>query len=127
MSDRDRKDEDGAITSNELRYILDINQKAVAIHLEVEQQNEQIISAIEKLAKKVDGIEKNVENTARLSDTTEKEVKLIGKNVDDTLKLSIITEDEIKKIEKSVFRLIIILSSTGIGLIVQIIQTFFHH
>lgn len=106
-SDRDKhNDEDKIITSTELKYILETNQKAISIYLEVEQQNEQIILALDKLNLKIEIIEKNAE---------------------DTLLSAHETEDIIKKIEKHMFRLIIILSSAGAGLIYTIIQSFFHH
>jgi hypothetical protein len=39
------------ITSAELEYILDVNKKAIEIHIEVEKQNEQILNVLEKIQK----------------------------------------------------------------------------
>jgi tetrahydromethanopterin S-methyltransferase subunit G len=98
----EKSNRDNSITSNELEYILEVNKKAVSIYNEVAHQNEDIIAKLDKLTAKIDMIDKNTE-------ITNKSMPLI------------------KNIDKSVFRLIIILSSAGIGLIIQIIQTFWHH
>jgi chromosome segregation ATPase len=102
----DRSKEHG-ITSNELEYILDVNRKAVQIYSDVANQNEEMIKKLDKLSDKIDLIEKHTEETNK--------------------SLTLEVEDRIKSIDKSIFRLIIILSSTGVGLIYTIIQSFFHH
>lgn len=103
----DKSGRDEAITSNELEYILDVNRKAVSIYNEVAHQNEEIIEKLDKLTTKIETIEKN-------SEETNKSIK--GE-----------VEDKIKSIDKNIFRLIIILSSTGAGIIYTVIQSFFHH
>lgn len=73
------------LTSGDLQKILEVNKKAIEIHLEVEQQNEEVI-------KTLNIIKTTVENT-----------------------------------DKSLFKLIIILSSIGVGTIFGIIQLVFGH
>lgn len=103
----DKSSRDEAITSNELEYILDVNRKAVSIYNEVAHQNEEIIEKLDKLSVRIEAIEKHSEET----NTSIKEE----------------VEEKIKSIDTNIFRLLIVLSSTGAGLIYTIIQSFFHH
>ncbi len=103
----DKTGRDEAITSNELEYILDVNRKAVSIYNEVAHQNEEIIEKLDKLTVKIDAIEKHSEET--------------NKSIKEEV------EEKISSIDKNIFRLIIILSSTGAGIIYTIVQSFFHH
>ena len=98
---------DDFITSKELEYIIEVNQKAITIYNEVAQQNEDIADILEKLEIKVDNIEKVViETNTSIKEQVEKKVETI---------------------EKNVFRLIIILTSGVAGIIYTIIQSLIHH
>jgi len=101
------KNDDTNITSKELEYILEVNRKAVSIYTEVAQQNESIVSTLDKLETKINNIEKVVDATHQ------------------SIKEQI--EEKVEKIEKNLFRLLIILSSTGVGMIYTVVQSFLHH
>ena len=80
---------DVALTASDLKYILDVNKKAIEIYIEVDQQNEKIIETFDGLNKTITEIQESIES-----------------------------------IDKSLFRLVIVLGSTGIGLIITIISMF---
>lgn len=48
------------LTSGELQNILEVNKKAIEIHLEVERQNEDIIEILKHCKTKIDEVEKNL-------------------------------------------------------------------
>jgi hypothetical protein len=89
MSDRKNREE---ISTNDLSYILEVNQKAIELNIEVEKQNEQVI---------------NLLNDVRQA--TEK------------------MEEKLEEIDRSLFRLMVLLSSSGAGIIFTLIQQFLHH
>jgi hypothetical protein len=88
-NDKKRTDYDNAehtkLTSGDLQNILEVNKKAIEIHLEVEKQNEDIIEDLSYIRGKVD------------------------------------------EIDKALFKLIIVLSSIGVGTVIGIIQLFLGH
>lgn len=88
-NDKKRSDYENAehtkLTSGDLQTILEVNKKAIEIHLEVEKQNEDIIEDLSYIRGKVD------------------------------------------EIDKALFKLIIVLSSIGVGTIIGIIQLFLGH
>ncbi len=98
---------DTNITSKELEYIMEVNAKAISIYTEVAQQNESIINTLDKLENKINSIEKVAEATHQ------------------SIKEQI--EEKVEKIEKNLFRLLIILSSTGVGMLYTVIQSLMHH
>lgn len=73
------------LTSGDLQTILEVNKKAIEIHLEVEKQNEDIIEELSYIRTKVDDI------------------------------------------DKALFKLIIVLSSIGVGTVIGIIQMLIGH
>lgn len=90
------------ITSGDLDTILDVNRKAIELHTEVSGQNENILEHLEKENEKLDTILKVVEETNSI-------------------------KEKIEDIDKNIFRLLVILSTIGVGTIIAIIQQFFHH
>jgi hypothetical protein len=61
-NDKKRSDcgvaEHSKLTSGDLQNILEVNKKAIEIHLEVEKQNEEIIEDLTHIKAKVDDIDK---------------------------------------------------------------------
>jgi len=113
----------GLLTVQDLNNILEVNQKALTIYLEVERQNEHVLEVLQEEADKLDRlevIEDEVKDVRRDIATFKKSVDEVG----DTAK-------EIKKkledIDKNMFRLVLILGSAGIGTIITIIQAFLTH
>lgn len=103
----DKSGRDTSVTSSELEYILEVNKKAVTIYSEVGHQNEEIIAKLNALATRVEKIEKSTDETHK------------------SMKSEV--ESKVKNIDKNLFRLVIILSSTGVGLLFTIIQSLWHH
>ncbi len=146
-----KRDEDISVTQTELKYILDVNQKAIEIYVEVEKQNEQIIDTLEhfkEVASKVEYKLNDINNTSSitfdllkenlLEETKEIKKKLIDlensqlkiKEISLELKdriseidsKSIEVEKKITDVEKSIFKLVIAISSTVIATIASIVQ-----
>ena len=164
MSERKKPDsEQGLFTASDLRYILEVNEKAIEIYLTVEKQNDQVLETLEhfkEVANKVEnslGLLKesgsNIEELltddnehdhraiiALLNDLTT-EIESIKKEVlevkSNETKLKEAVESvkhqldkeispKIVETDKNLFRLIIILGSTGAGILYTIIQNIFH-
>lgn len=146
-----KKDEDISVTQTELKYILDVNQKAIEIYVEVEKQNEQIIDTLEhfkEVANKVEYKLNDINNTSShtfdllkenlLEETKEIKQKLIDlensqlkikeislelkEKISDIDNKSLEVEKKITDVEKSIFKLVIAISSTVIATVVSIIQ-----
>lgn len=126
--------EDGSVTSSELEYILDVNKKAIEIHIEVEKQNEQILNSLEEIDEKLDSIVEKQREHLRMTEDGKKMVEDGKETIDEIKKLAEEThkaiKDEIEKkveeIEKNLFRLVIILGSAGVGTLLTIVQAFLH-
>ena len=151
------------ITPADLKYILEVNQKAVEIYVEVEKQNDQILNTLEYFKEVSSKIEEDLDlikssdtkiiellvddnahdhamiiellktNLSEIKDLQNEisEIKSQNTKLKDTLDLvSKQTDSEIKPkifdIEKNLFRLVIILSSAGLGTIIAVIQAFLH-
>lgn len=106
-------EENHNITSEELNFIIKVNQKAIEIQSEVSKQNEDILETLEKIEEFEEEIEDKIDNIIDIIKQTNAAIK---ENI----------EKKVEDIEKNVFRLIIILTTTGIGTIINIIQTFMH-
>lgn len=105
----DRKIEDRGVTSQELQYIIDVNRKSMSIYNEVAQQNETIISSLDDVTNKQNEIDKNI---ALINQTTVEN--------SETLK-----EINIKmgKIDENLFRLLVVLTTSGVGIIYTVIES----
>lgn len=108
------RDGDNNITSSELEYILDVNKKAIEIHIEVEKQNEQILDTLEK-----------IDNKLLIIIDEQKEQKRLAEDTQTALEEEV--QEKVDEIEKALFRLSVILSSASIGAILTIIQAFLHN
>lgn len=143
MADKKIKDDDSEefITSSDLDYILEVNKKAIEINIEVEKQNEQVLSTLENLSTSSESFDEKLANliqdardhkrileeTKKITEDSKKLIEETKKVSDDTLKIiKEKIEKQVEEIEKSLFRLIIILGSAGIGAIVTIIQSLLH-
>lgn len=142
-------DAEDLITSQDLQVILDVNKKAIEINIEVEKQNEQVISMLEHFKEVSETVEEKIEliyESQRTFKEEQKEVKRILEenkkdfekfeiHIDEVRKFSeetnkVITDNikaDVKEIEKNLFRLIIILGSAGVGTIFTILQTYLQH
>lgn len=119
--------------SSEFEYVLDVNKKAVEIHVEVARQNEDVLESLERIENKVgvivdkqrDHLDTSNDSVVHVEDIKEniEEMGLqVAENTDSLKEI----EKKIEDIEKNFFRLIIVLTSLGIGTIVEIIQAFLH-
>lgn len=103
------------ITFKDLKSILEVNQKAMTIYLEVERQNEEIMESLSDQNQKIASLDSK---EYKIVENQEKMIKLL-ENLTETAEE---TEGKMDDIDKNIFRLWIVLGSTGIGLIVTIIQ-----
>ena len=124
------------LTLQDLQVILDVNKKAIEINIEVERQNEQVISLLQSLTDDVKDVyleynnfKYSIQEIARfvedIKKSKEESAKKIGemKNTIDVLEKTINEmEKKSSDIDKNLFRLIIVLSSAGVGIITTIIQ-----
>jgi hypothetical protein len=108
------------LTANDLKYILEVNQKAIELYIAVENHNEQIIGCLEKIDGDV------IKNNDAIKDSR-LEIKPLVDIVTKTFHQSekiIETANEshelLKSIDKNLFRLVIVFSSGFIGSIVAI-------
>ncbi len=84
----DERENNSTITSSDLKYILDVNKKAIEIYIEVDRQNEKILETFDELNKTIKEIQEKIEN-----------------------------------IDKSLFRLVLVLGSTGVGAVITALIT----
>lgn len=132
-----KMEDNDLLTSQDLQVILDVNKKAIEINIEVEKQNEQVISLLESLKDDIKEIyvehnnfKYNVQDIARFIEDIKKIKEENKKNLDEVKKtLDFFTKsiEEIEKksseMDKNIFRLVIILGSAGVGMIITLIQT----
>lgn len=142
---------------SDLKYILDVNQKAVEIYVEVEKQNDQILktldyfkeasskaeeqlaairesnAVIEELLKDDNAhdhtaIIETLKNLNITIGTLANDVKEI-KTSQESLEKQFESEIKVKiaEMDKNLFRLAIILGSFGVGTIITLIQYFIPH
>lgn len=109
MTNRDKE----AITSGDLDTILDVNKKAIELHEAAGRQNEDILEDLSEKDKVMERSEGKLDDILR-----------IVKETNDAIKTNI--EHKIDEIEKNLFRLIVILSTIGVGTLIAIVQSFFH-
>lgn len=137
-TDKKQKMEDeDSITSQDLRVILDVNKKAIEINIEVEKQNEQVLSILQSLKEDVKDIylEYNnfkysiqeigrfVEDIKKAKEDNRKNLESIKNNIDSIEKIVSSIEKKNSEIDKNIFRLVIILSSAGVGIIATLLQS----
>jgi len=82
---------DKKFSSHDLQHILEVNKKAIELHIETSQQFEEILEHLDANTKTMERI-----NAA------------------------------ITSVEKNLFKLIVILSTIGGGVIIDILRAFFH-
>lgn len=108
----------GKLTVQDLNIILEVNQKALTIYLEVEKQNEAIIESIQATHQKLGKIEE-IEDYAKEIIQGQKDASKAVKDLDESM---VAMKKSMEELDKNFFRLIIILGSAGIGTVVTIIQ-----
>jgi predicted nuclease with TOPRIM domain len=133
------------ITTADLKYILDVNKKAVEIYIEVDKQNEKILETFEYFKE----VSEDIKDKLAVLKTNEANIeKMLGNNSDvhDDIQselgefketfssfevhhdkmYEVVTkvEKKIEEIEKNLFRLVLLLGSTGVGLIISIVSTY---
>ncbi len=137
------RDQDGeeVLTSSELKYILEVNKKAIEINIEVEKQNEEVISNLEEVKDFAERVEEKInsiiyeqkENKRLVLETKDlvkdnkeisEEIQKTGEETNEIIKDTL--KKKIEDIEKNLFRLIIVLGSAGIGTLITIIQSYLH-
>jgi chromosome segregation ATPase len=130
MEDRDN------ITAQDLQVILDVNKKAIEINIEVEKQNEQVISILHSLKDDVKDIylEYNnfkysiqelgrfVEDIKKAKEDNRKNLEEIKNNLEALEKSILEIEKKSSEADKNFFRLVVILGSAGVGIIGTLIQ-----
>lgn len=138
-------DSNETITTADLKYILDVNKKAVEIYIEVDKQNEKILETFEyfkevseDIKEKLSALKSNEANLERLLNNNtdvHEEIQSELSNFKDTFvsfevhndkmyEMVSKVEKKIEEIEKNLFRLVLLLGSTGVGLIISIVSTY---
>lgn len=133
------------ITTADLKYILDVNKKAVEIYIEVDKQNEKILETFEYFKEVAEDIkdklgalkvseanmEKMLSNDSDVHDDIQSELgefkdTFSSFEVHNDKMYEVVTkvEKKIEEIEKNLFRLVLLLGSTGVGLIISIVSTY---
>lgn len=169
MSDKnkfnvDETENDSALTSSDLKYILDVNKKAIEIYIEVDKQNEKILETFDNFKEIYDNIEeellsiknnnlnlnyilqnykqfqdrlekilndneKNVEQIKQqqvsIKASIESTLKDIYENTDKAILDSSKISSQIDDIDKNLFRLVVILGSTGVGALIAFLTSIF--
>lgn len=143
----DQVDPNTTLTTSDLKYILDVNKKAIEIYIEVDKQNEKILDNFEhfkSVAKMmtdelalIKRSEFNIEDLL-VSDNNDAHNEIMESltNVKSSMDAVKVFNDKMKEmveniegkiedIEKSLFRLVLILGSTGIGLVITIVSAYF--
>lgn len=130
----EKKNKEEFLTSNDLEYILEVNKKSIEINIEVEKQNEQVISLLEDFQeknkdsdKKLDSLGENQKTILRITEENQENLKNSQKKIEEIQLFSkevMEIKKKIEEIEKNLFRLVIILGSAGIGTLVTIIQAY---
>lgn len=110
----------GMLRVQDLNTILEVNQKALTIYLEVEKQNEDILEVLKESKEIIDTLPKMSEMLTKIA---EKQV-LTDKNRDEDKKLWEEMKKKMEELDKNFFRLILVLGSTGIGTILNLVQSY---
>ncbi len=143
----DPVDSSASLTTSDLKYILDVNKKAIEIYIEVDKQNEKILENFDHFKDVSKGVNEELNvikyNTSNVKDSliadnnrAHSEITTYLKDFKETFGDFQVHNDKIKEmlenieskiedIEKNLFRLVLILGSTGIGLVITIVSTFF--
>lgn len=113
----------GLLTMQDVNNILEVNQKALTIYIEVEKQNEEILDHLERESEKLDKLDTIL--------TELRDIKTKHNDFARTLSDQSEAIEELSKktseLDKNFFRLIIILGSAGIGTVITVIQAILHH
>lgn len=142
----DQTDDNTTLTTSDLKYILDVNKKAIEIYIEVDKQNEKILDTFEYFKEMAKEINEEVivvrNNTINVKDSliadnnkAHSEINSYLKDFKDTFSEFKVyhdkiqemienIENKIEEIEKNIFRLVLILGSTGVGLVITIVSTY---
>ena len=142
---------------SDLKYILDVNQKAVEIYVEVEKQNDQILKTLDYFKEASANVEEQlnaIKNSGAIVEELLKDdnahdhaliietLKTLTTNINalssDVKEIKTSQESlekqfeseiktKIAEMDKNLFRLAIILGSFGVGTIITLIQYFVPH
>lgn len=135
MSDNNDKiirngDDYSGITATELKYVIEVNKKAIELYVEVEKQNEEILRELEELKERKyndsDSLEKIHDDIKLLNnklDLMGNKFDSLNNRFDSILK----TIGKVDEIDKNLFRLLVFLSVLGAGMIFQVLNVLFKH
>jgi len=115
--------ENGLLTISDVNIILEANQKALTIYLEVEKQNEDIIKSLSEQSqnfKKIDLI------NDKLKEVIENQVSLKEK-ITENKDLFDKIKSKIDEIDRAIFKLSIMIGGAGAGSLITIIQSVLKH
>ncbi len=78
-----KKDDDESLSRNDLDTILEVNKKSIEIQIEVSDQNEKIIEALEDNQNTVDFIKSKVEDGDRKLEENQNALEIIKSKVEE--------------------------------------------
>ncbi len=111
-----------ALTMSDLNTILEVNQKALTIYLEVEKQNDQMIVVIGNVREDLKSLAlinehlKDIKRDHQIMMGVIFELKVASKEY----------EKKMSDIDKAIFRLYLVLGSTALGAMLNFVQLFLH-
>ena len=117
MSDDDKiiksnGEEYHVLSASAIEYVLAVNRKAVEIQIEVEGQNEQILSKLDKL---IDEVQEMKTAMVEAKFATETNIKLLSE-----------IKPKVEDTKDNLFKLIVFLGIIGAGTVFQVLQALFH-
>ncbi len=113
----------GLLTTQDLNSILEVNQKALTIYLEVENQNERILDNLKDTNIKMNKLEILEDEIGE----ARRDISTLTKTVGEVEDLSESIKKRLEEVDKNMFRLLIFLGTVGVSTIMTMIQSFLKH
>lgn len=127
MSDDDKLIKNGedhsGITATELKYVIEVNKKAIELYVEVEKQNEEILCELQDLKEHKRDNNEQLERLIEKMDKISTELTALDNKFNAISK----TIEKIDGIDKNLFRLLVFLGVVGAGMIFQVFEIIFKH
>ena len=106
------------LTIQDLNSILEVNQKALTIYLEVEQQNKDMIELIGENTLSIKTLQDYNEKFETILATQSKILSLLT----ESLKAFETMKKNIEDLDRNFFRLMLVLGSAGVGTVIAVIE-----
>lgn len=108
------------LTTQDLNSILEVNQKALTIYLEVESQNEHIITNLKDNTEKMKKFEMLEDEIGEVR----RDLTALNKSTGELEDLGEDIKKKLDNLDRNMFRLLIFLGTVGGATVISLIQTF---